>query len=176
MIGSLQEYREALEQGNGDRLCTLDVYKRQLLVLVSRVFLGAVFSGQMMTLMYSLGGGLLCWLAMVGLKQILTVQMCIRDRGGYDPGLRPGLSGRPGGKPHRRGLQRHPPLDVYKRQGYSQNQSRWRDSVSYKLLNGSLFAPRRWECPARPGIWLRCAGRWRSLPPPAAHTAFGRCV
>ena len=23
MIGSLQEYREALEQGNGDRLCTL---------------------------------------------------------------------------------------------------------------------------------------------------------
>ncbi len=45
-----------------------------LLVLVSRVFLGAVFSGQMMTLMYSLGGGLLCWLAMVGLKQILTVR------------------------------------------------------------------------------------------------------
>lgn len=32
-----------------------------LLVLVSRVFLGAVFSGQMMTLLYSLGGGLLCW-------------------------------------------------------------------------------------------------------------------
>ena len=43
-------------------------------MLVSRVFLGAVFSGQMMTLMYSLGGGLLCWLAMVGLKQILTVR------------------------------------------------------------------------------------------------------
>ena len=43
-------------------------------LLVSRVFLGAVFSGQMMTLMYSLGGGLLCWLAMVGLKQILTVR------------------------------------------------------------------------------------------------------
>ena len=45
-----------------------------LLVLVSRVFLGAVFSGQMMTLMYSLGGGLLCWLAMVGLKRLLTVK------------------------------------------------------------------------------------------------------
>lgn len=44
-----------------------------LLVLICRVFLGAVFSGQMMTLLYSLGGGLLCWLAMVGLKQVLTV-------------------------------------------------------------------------------------------------------
>ena len=33
-----------------------------LLILVARVFLGAVFSGQMMTLFYSLGGGLLCWL------------------------------------------------------------------------------------------------------------------
>ena len=44
------------------------------LVLVSRVFLGAVFSGQMMTLLYSLGGGLLCWLAMVGLKRLLTVK------------------------------------------------------------------------------------------------------
>ena len=30
-----------------------------LLILVTRVFLGAVFSGQMMTLFYSLGGGLL---------------------------------------------------------------------------------------------------------------------
>ena len=45
-----------------------------LLVLLCRVFLGAVFSGQMMTLLYSLGGGLLCWLAMVGLKQMLTVR------------------------------------------------------------------------------------------------------
>mgnify|MGYP003211095064 CR=1 FL=1 len=45
-----------------------------LLVLLCRVFLGAVFSGQMMTLLYSLGGGLLCWLAMVGLKRILTAK------------------------------------------------------------------------------------------------------
>ena len=29
-----------------------------LLILLSRIFLGAVFSGQMMTLLYSLGGGL----------------------------------------------------------------------------------------------------------------------
>lgn len=32
-----------------------------LLVLSARVFLGAVFSGQMSTLLYSAGGGLLCW-------------------------------------------------------------------------------------------------------------------
>lgn len=43
-----------------------------LLVLVCRVFLGAVFSGQMMTLMYSLGGGLLAWLVMVLLRGLLT--------------------------------------------------------------------------------------------------------
>ena len=30
-----------------------------LLILLSRIFLGAVFPGQMMTLLYSLGGGLL---------------------------------------------------------------------------------------------------------------------
>ena len=36
-----------------------------LLVLSARVFLGAVFSGQMSTLLYSAGGGLLCWLAQV---------------------------------------------------------------------------------------------------------------
>ena len=35
-----------------------------LLVLSARVFLGAVFSGQMSTLLYSAGGGLLCWLAL----------------------------------------------------------------------------------------------------------------
>ena len=43
-----------------------------LLVLSARVFLGAVFSGQMMTLLYSAGGGLLAWLVMVGLKKLLT--------------------------------------------------------------------------------------------------------
>jgi len=44
-----------------------------LLILAARVFLGAVFSGQMMTLLYSFGGGLLAWLAMVALKRLLTV-------------------------------------------------------------------------------------------------------
>lgn len=43
-----------------------------LMILVCRVFLGAVFSGQMMTLFYSLGGGLLCWCAMCLLRRFLT--------------------------------------------------------------------------------------------------------
>lgn len=41
-----------------------------LLILLSRVFLGAVFSGQMMTLLYSLGGGLLCYAAMLALRRV----------------------------------------------------------------------------------------------------------
>ena len=43
-----------------------------LLVLCARVFLGAVFAGQMMTLLYSGGGGLLAWVVMVGLSKLLT--------------------------------------------------------------------------------------------------------
>lgn len=43
-----------------------------LAILVCRVFLGSVFSGQMMTIFYSLGGGLLCWLAMLLLRPVLT--------------------------------------------------------------------------------------------------------
>ena len=43
-----------------------------LLILVARVFLGAVFSGQMMTLLYSMGGGLLAWLSMILLRRLLT--------------------------------------------------------------------------------------------------------
>ena len=45
---------------------------RTLMVLLCRVFLGAVFSGQMMTLLYSLGGGLLCWCVMCLLCKVLT--------------------------------------------------------------------------------------------------------
>ena len=41
-----------------------------LLILLSRIFLGAVFSGQMMTLFYSLGGGLLAWLIMCLLRPV----------------------------------------------------------------------------------------------------------
>jgi len=43
-----------------------------LMMLSARVFLGAVFSGQMMTLLYSAGGGLLAWLSMVALCKLLT--------------------------------------------------------------------------------------------------------
>ena len=42
------------------------------MILVCRVFLGSVFSGQMMTLLYSLGGGLLCWCAMCLLRKVMT--------------------------------------------------------------------------------------------------------
>ncbi len=42
-----------------------------LMILISRIFLGAVFSGQMMTLLYSLGGGLSCFAAMLVLKLFL---------------------------------------------------------------------------------------------------------
>lgn len=40
-----------------------------LMILCTRVFLGAVFSGQMMTLLYSAGGGLLSWLVLVPLAR-----------------------------------------------------------------------------------------------------------
>ena len=42
-----------------------------LMVLCARVFLGAVFSGQMMTLLYSGAGGLLSWLALCLLCRLL---------------------------------------------------------------------------------------------------------
>ena len=43
-----------------------------LCILLARVFLGSVFSGAMVTLLYSLGGGLLCYLVMLPLRKILT--------------------------------------------------------------------------------------------------------
>ena len=43
-----------------------------LLVLSARVFLGAVFSGQMMTLIYSAAGGLLSWCALCLLRKLFT--------------------------------------------------------------------------------------------------------
>ena len=42
-----------------------------LMILCARVFLGAVFSGQMMTLLYSGAGGLLSWLALCLLCRLL---------------------------------------------------------------------------------------------------------
>ena len=43
-----------------------------LLMLSGRIFLGAVFSGQMMTLIYSAAGGVLSWLALCLLGRLLT--------------------------------------------------------------------------------------------------------
>ena len=43
-----------------------------LLILAARVFLGAVFAGQMMTLLYSGAGGLLAWCVMVLLSKLVT--------------------------------------------------------------------------------------------------------
>ena len=43
-----------------------------LLVLSGRVFLGAVFSGQMMTLIYSAAGGFLSWCVLCLLRKLLT--------------------------------------------------------------------------------------------------------
>ena len=42
-----------------------------LLILLSRIVLGSVFSGQMMTFFYSLAGGLLCFLVMLPLRRVL---------------------------------------------------------------------------------------------------------
>ncbi len=43
-----------------------------MLVLSARVFLGAVFSGQMMTLIYSAAGGILSWCVLCLLRKLLT--------------------------------------------------------------------------------------------------------
>lgn len=42
-----------------------------LMILLGRIFLGAVFSGQMMTLLYSLGGGLACYAGLLLLRRVL---------------------------------------------------------------------------------------------------------
>ncbi len=41
-------------------------------ILLCRIVLGGVFSGQIMALWYSLAGGTLCWLIMLPLRRILT--------------------------------------------------------------------------------------------------------
>ena len=45
-----------------------------LLILLCRIFLGSIFSGQMMTLLYSLSGGLLCYLVMIPMRKLVTEQ------------------------------------------------------------------------------------------------------
>lgn len=43
-----------------------------LLILLCRVMLGSIFAGQVMTLFYSLAGGILCWLVMLALRRVVT--------------------------------------------------------------------------------------------------------
>lgn len=43
-----------------------------LMILVARILLGSLFAGQAMSLLYSLAGGLLCFVVMLLLKKILS--------------------------------------------------------------------------------------------------------
>ena len=45
-----------------------------LAILGCRIFLGSLFSGQVVSLMYSLGGGLLCYCAMLFMRKLTTVK------------------------------------------------------------------------------------------------------
>jgi heptaprenyl diphosphate synthase len=43
-----------------------------LAILIVRILLGSIFSGQMMSLIYSLSGGFLCYLVMLIMRKIVT--------------------------------------------------------------------------------------------------------
>ena len=43
-----------------------------LMILLARILLGSLFSGQLMTMLYSLSGGMLCYLSMLLLRRLLT--------------------------------------------------------------------------------------------------------
>lgn len=45
-----------------------------LLILLARIILGGIFSGQMMSLMYSFAGGLLCYLLMLIVRKIISIK------------------------------------------------------------------------------------------------------
>ena len=45
-----------------------------LMILLGRILLGAVFAGQLMALIYSLAGGLLCFLVTLLLRRVLTAR------------------------------------------------------------------------------------------------------
>lgn len=45
-----------------------------LMIMLARVILGSIFAGQLMMLFYSLGGGLVCWCAMLLLRRVLTMR------------------------------------------------------------------------------------------------------
>ena len=45
-----------------------------LIILVSRVLLGSIFSGQIVTLFYSLSGGLLCYVSMLLMRKLVSLK------------------------------------------------------------------------------------------------------
>lgn len=45
-----------------------------LVILLCRIFLGSIFGGQLMTLLYSLGGGMLCFITVFLLHRLLTMK------------------------------------------------------------------------------------------------------
>lgn len=45
-----------------------------VLILLSRIILGSIFSGNMSTLLYSLAGGLLCYVSMLIMRKFLTLK------------------------------------------------------------------------------------------------------
>ena len=48
--------------------------RETLAILLARILLGSLFAGQMMSLLFSLAGGLLCYAAMLPLRRILTAR------------------------------------------------------------------------------------------------------
>lgn len=48
--------------------------KDAFLILFVRVFLGSIFSGQISTLLYSLGGGLTCFGALLLIRRVLSIE------------------------------------------------------------------------------------------------------
>ena len=42
-------------------------------ILICRVFMSSIFSGQMMSLLYSLGGGILCFLSMLVMRKFIKI-------------------------------------------------------------------------------------------------------
>lgn len=45
-----------------------------LMILIARILLGAIFSGRVISLLYSLGGGLLCYSIMLVMRKFLTTR------------------------------------------------------------------------------------------------------
>jgi len=48
--------------------------KPTLMILVSRIILGSFFSGQMVSLLYSTAGGLLCYASMLIMRKVLSLK------------------------------------------------------------------------------------------------------